>query len=86
MALLKLESLTRNSAYGQAAEDIMTAVKTYMYKRCGMANWVALETGEAIDNVCKTKFFVLSVKAWLALGNRERIYSDERFTELLSDR
>ena len=86
VALLKLERLTGEGRYGQAATDIMDSVARHMYKRCGMVNWVALETGQTIDNVCKTKFFVLSVKAWLALANRERIYSDERFTELLSDR
>ncbi len=86
VALLKLERLTGESRYGQAAGDIMDSVARHMYKRCGMVNWVALESGEPLGNACKTKFFVLSVKAWLALANRERIYSDERFTELLSDR
>jgi hypothetical protein len=86
VALLKLESLTGNDEFGRAAEEIMEAVKRHMYMRCGMATWVDVDTGDVVDSVCKTKFFVLSIKAWLALANRERMYRDERFTSLLSDR
>jgi len=64
----------------------MAAVKKYMYLPCGMATWVNVHDGTPLDNVCKTKFMILSLKGWLALHNQEKIYQDEEFTKILSDR
>lgn len=86
VAFLKLGALTGEKKYISAAERIMEAIKKYMYLPCGMATWVDVQTGTPIDTTCKTKFMILSLKGWLALNNQERIYKDEHFTNLLSDR
>lgn len=86
VALLKLSALTNNTSYSTAAEEVLQSISEYMYTGAGMANWVDVHSGKALDGVCKTKFLVLSLKGWFALDNKEKIYKDPDFTALLSDR
>ena len=86
VALVKLSVLTGDAIYSEAAEEIMSAVRRHLYMECGMATWVDTDTGTVIDSECKTKFHVLSLKGWLALEHKDKIYIDNEFTEMLGDR
>ncbi len=85
VALLKLAELTGENRYYTVASNCIEGIRKYHYQRFGIADAVNSDTGEVVRSLSKTKFYILSLKVWIALENFGKL-NQKQFQELLADR